>query len=352
MWNLAHTYFLYGFLVIPLVVLVYLFSMIRRKKKIREFAETSLFKRLSGDSSVSKKNLKFILAMIAAVLIICGMVDPEIGSHLEKIDTKGSDIVIALDVSNSMNCQDISPSRLECAKQAIEKLIDKLTGDRIGIVLFAGKPFIQLPLTTDYGAAKMYLQTVNTSLIPVQGTAIGAAIDDATSLFTDDMNSSSGRSKSIILISDGENFEDDAVRAAAQAKEEAGIVIHTIAMGTEQGAPIPVFSNGQLSGFKKDKDGNTVITKLNIDLMQQIALETGGTCIRATSSDAGLSSVLNQINKMNKKTMSETRYRDWDEQFEYFIIPSLLLLLIDIFVTERTTKWYQRLNLFGTEKNK
>jgi Ca-activated chloride channel family protein len=351
MLQMAHKIFYYALAIIPVAILVYWLAMRMRKKAIRNFAETSLYARLAPESSVSKKNLKFILSLIAITLLVWAMIDPEIGMHPEKLERKGSDIVICLDVSNSMNAQDIMPSRLERAKQAIEKLITELHGDRIGIVVFAGQAYVQLPLTTDGGAAKMLLGTINTNMISVQGTSIGSAIDTSVDLFTQQANTGNGRGKSIILITDGENFEDDALSAAKSAAEK-GITIHTIAMGSAEGAPIPTYSNGQQSGFMKDKDGNTVVTKLDLNLMQQIAVAGNGSCVRATTSDAGLETILDQIRKMGTKITEETVFRDHEEQFELFIIPALLILLIDIFITEKKTKWYQRLNLFGTGNGK
>lgn len=347
MLQFAHKIYVYALGAIPVMVLIYWLAMRSRKKAIVHFAEGSLFKKIASESSLSKKNLKFILELLAVLLLIGAMIDPEIGSHEETVNLKGSDIVVALDVSNSMNAQDILPSRLENAKQAVEQLIDGLHGDRVGLVVFAGQPYVQMPITTDYAAAKMYLENINTGMVPVQGTAIGSAIDMASNLLTRQTSASNGRSKAIILITDGENFEDDAIRAAKDAAEK-GIVIHTIAMGSADGAPIPVYENGQQAGFMKDRSGNTVITKLNLPLLQQIAVATNGTCVRATTADAGLGRIMDQIRKMSKNLISNKVYRDYDEQFEFFIIPAFLLLLIDIFITEKKTKWYQRLNLFGT----
>lgn len=347
MLNYAHKIFVWAFAAIPLLVLIYWLAMRSRYKAIKTFAELPLFQKLAPESSVSKKNLKFILGLLSIAFLTIAMIDPEIGSHEETVERKGSDIVIALDVSNSMNAQDILPSRLEKAKQAVERLINQLEGDRIGVVVFAGQPYTQLPITTDYAAAKMMLDGINTSMLPVQGTAIGAAIDMSAKLLTDQTSSSVGRNKAIVLITDGENFEDDAIRAAKDAAGN-GIIVHTIAMGSPEGAPIPVYQNGQQAGFMKDKDGNTVVTKLNAELLQQIAAATNGTCVRATSSDAGLDNILSQIRKMGKKLISQKVYRDFDEQFLLFVIPAFLLLILDIFITEKKTKWYQRLNLFGT----
>jgi Ca-activated chloride channel family protein len=352
MISFAHILFFYALAVIPGLIIVYIISVRIRRKNIQLFAEKPLFLKLNPEGSLAKKNTKFILALIALTFIIFAIIDPRTGGHLENVEQNGTDIVIALDVSNSMNAQDIAPSRLERSKQAIEMLIGKMKGDRIGMVVFAGQPFIQLPLTTDYSAAKMFLQTINTNMVPVQGTAIGAAIDMSESLFAEqEGNASSKRGKSIILITDGENFEDSALMYAANAAAN-GIVINTVGMGSPDGAPIPIMSGGQVNGFKKDKDGKTVITKLDINLLEQIAQETGGICVRATTSDGGLDKVYEQIQKLNKSLVKVKKYRDYDEQFEIFVALALILLIIDVFVSEKKTKWYQNLNLFGNANQK
>ena len=251
-----------------------------------------------------------------------------------------------------MNAQDIQPSRLERAKEAIEQLINKLQGDRIGIVIFAGQSFVQLPITTDYNSAKLFLGEIKSDLIPTQGTAIGEALTRSANLLLDEGDSTfSKRSKSIILITDGENFEDDAVAAAREAASR-GIVIHTIGIGSQDGVPIPVLANGKISGYKKDKDGNTVVTKLNLNLLESIAMNAGGVCVQATTSDVGLEKVVDQVNKMKKSKASIKRYRDYNEHFLIFALIALILLIIDTFVTEKKTKWYQQLNLFGKTNEK
>jgi len=352
MIDFAHKEFFYALIALLLLVALYFLSLYLRKKAIARFAETALFKRLTGSSSLAKKNLKFILALSALAFLTIALIDPETGAHLENVNSSGSDIVITLDVSNSMNAQDISPSRLERAKEAVEQLINKMQGDRVGIVIFAGQSFVQLPITTDYNSAKLFLGEINSTLIPMQGTAIGEAITRSANLLMDEADSlTSKRSKSIILITDGENFEDDAVTASKEAASR-GIVIHTIGIGSPEGVPIPISVNGKSTGFKKDKDGNTVITKLNINLLETIAANAGGICVQATNSDVGLDKVASQINKMKKTNISIKRYRDYNEHFMIFALLALILLIIDSFVTEKKTKWYQQLNLFGKQNEK
>jgi len=352
MLTFAHKEFFYALLALPALIAIYLVSLRMRKKAIERFGDTALFKKLAGESSLSKKNLKFVLALIALAFILIAVIDPETGGHLENLNTTGSDIVIALDVSNSMNAQDVAPSRLKCAKEAIEQLLDKLHGDRVGIVIFAGESLVQLPITTDYNAAKMFLNEIQTSSVPVQGTAIGGAIDKSVALLMDEGDSTfAKRSKSIILISDGENFEDNAATSAAEAANK-GITIHTIGIGSPDGVPIPIFTNGKLTGYKKDKDGNTVVTKLNLSLMETIAQSAGGICLHATSSDIGLDKVISQINKMKKNNVTEKRYTDYNEHFLPFAFIALILLIIDVFIREKRTKWYHELNLFGKQNEK
>lgn len=352
MLDFAHKEFFYALALLPALVAIYFASLYLRKKAIERFGESALFKRLSAESSLSKKNLKFILALTAFAFILVALIDPETGSHLENVTTNGSDIVIALDVSNSMNAQDMQPSRLERAKEAIQQLIGKLQGDRVGIVIFAGESLVQLPITTDYNAAKMFLDEIQSSLIPVQGTAIGDGITRSADLLLNEGDSTfSKRSKSIILISDGENFEDDAVAAAREAAAR-GIRIYTIGIGSPDGVPIPIETDGKITGYKKDKDGNTVITKLNMNLLESIAANAGGICVQASSSDIGLDKITDQINKLKKGKLNIKRYSDYDEHFLIFAFIALILLIIDIFVTEHKTKWYQRLNLFGKQDEK
>jgi len=352
MLDFAHKEFFYALAFLPILVAIYFASLYLRKKAIKRFGESVLFKRLSSESSLSKKNLKFILVLLAFAFILIVLIDPETGSHLENVTTNGSDIVIALDVSNSMNAQDIQPSRLERAKQAIQQLIGKLHGDRIGIVIFAGQSLVQLPVTTDYSAAKMFLDQIQSNLIPTQGTAIGDAIDRSASLLLDEGDSTfSKRSKSIILISDGENFEDDAV-ASAKGAAGRGIQIYTVGIGSPDGVPIPVESNGKITGYKKDKEGTTVITKLNMNLLESIAVSAGGISVQASSSDLGLDKITEQINKLKKGKLNIKRYSNYDEHFLIFAFIALILLSIDIFVTEHKTKWYQHLNLFGKSNEK
>lgn len=278
---------------------------------------------------------------MASVFLIIGLADPQVGSKLVKAERKGIDIVLALDVSNSMLAEDIQPSRLERAKQSISKLIDELRSDRIGMIVFAGKAYTQLPITTDYVAAKLFLSTVTTDAVPVQGTAIGDAIELAMKSFEEN----NMHSKAIIIITDGENHEGDALTKAKEAADK-GIHIYTIGMGLPEGAPIPVFQGQNKIGYKKDRQGNTIVTKLNETMLQQIASAGQGVYVRANNVSAGLSKIFDEINKLNKTEIDSTMFSDYEDRFQYFLVVSLIFLILELMVIERKSKWVRNLNLF------
>jgi Ca-activated chloride channel family protein len=249
--------------------------------------------------------------------------------------------MIALDISNSMLAEDIQPSRLERAKQAISKLVDRLSNDKIGMVVFAGEAFIQLPITTDYASAKMFLSTINTNMIGVQGTAIGSAIEKSIVSFTPE----SETNKAIIVITDGENHEDDAVEKASQAVEK-GIYVHTIGMGLPKGAPIPIKANNGTREYKKDQSGNVVVSKLNETMLQQIASAGNGIYIRANNTEVGLNALFDELNKMEKKEFEVESYSDYEDRFQYFIALSIFFLILEFIILNRRNKLFKDVNIF------
>lgn len=345
MFQLENKYFLYAFTLIPVFIIIYWLFSRWRKRALLTYGDVSIIQQLIPDVSNSKRIWKFIIYTIAFSLVIMGLVNPQVGTKLEEVKRKGADLMICLDVSNSMKAEDLLPNRLEKAKQAISKLVNKLEGDRIGIIVFGGEAYVQLPITTDYSAAKLFLESINTDMIPTQGTAIGSAIDLAIESFGKD----EGKNKAIVIITDGENHEDDAVKAA-EAAAEKGIAIHTIGMGSAEGTPIPVYKNNVREGFRKDNEGNTVITKLNEQILEEIASAGNGIYVRASNSDAGLNKVLDAISKLEKKQFESKMYSDYEDRFQWFMAAALLLLLIELFITERKSKIYQKLNLFNEKK--
>lgn len=334
--------YLYLLLVIPLFIIIFIVMINWKKKALKRFGETSLLNRLMPSSSKSRPVLKFIMLMLACVFLVFGVANPQVGSKLEEMKRKGIDMIIALDVSNSMLAEDIEPNRLERAKQAISKLIDRLKGDRIGIIIFAGKAYLQLPITTDYAAAKLFLSSINTEIVPAQGTAIGEAIQTAVSSFDDN-----DHSKAVIIITDGENHEGNAVEEAKVANDE-NILIYAIGMGSIEGGPIPLYNKyGNKLGFKKDRTGNIVITKLDEQLLQQIASAGGGIFVRADNAKAGLNRIFDKINQMEETEFESKVYSDYEDRFQYLLGFALILILIEFFIADRKSKWAGRIKLFG-----
>ena len=344
MFRFAHPEYLYALAVLPVIALLYFFMQAWKKRARKRFGEIQLVDQLTDGRSTSKPFIKIILTLTGLAFIIIACANPQIGTRLEEVKREGVDIIIALDVSNSMKAEDIKPNRLERSKQAISRLIDKLENDRIGMIVFAGEAYVQLPITSDFAAAKLFLTSVEPEIVPTQGTCIGCAIDLAGESFVGNDN----KFKALVIITDGENHEEDAVEAAKKANEK-GIIIHTIGMGSPDGAPIPVNRNG-FQDYMKDKQGTTVITKLDPLILQRIAAEGKGIFIQATNSDDGLSSVLNQINKMEKKSFGTKQFTGFEDRFQYFLAVGLLLLLLEYSLTEKRSRFIQHLNLFNEKK--
>lgn len=342
MIRFAHIYYLYGLLLIPVFIIIFSVMLHWKKKALNRFGDIAIISQLIPDVSKGRLVFKFFLIMLAYSFLIVGISNPQIGSKLEKVERKGIDLMIAIDVSNSMLSQDIKPNRLARAKQAVSKLIDNLKGDRIGIIVFAGKAFMQLPITTDYAAAKLFLSTISTEIVPTQGTAIGDAIQLAVSSFDDN-----NHSKAVIIITDGENHEGNAVEEA-KAAAELGIKICTIGMGLPDGAPIPVLNKyGNRIDYKKDKEGKTIITKLDETMLKQIASAGKGVYIRANNTQAGLKKVFNEINEMEKTEFESKMFSDYEDRFQYFIGICLVILILELFIFERKSKWAGKIKLFG-----
>jgi Ca-activated chloride channel family protein len=275
--------------------------------------------------SGAKGWVRVVLFTLAFIFFVIGLARPQMGATLKEHKARGAEIMICLDVSNSMLAQDYSPNRLERAKLAISRLSDRLKDDRIGLVIFAGKSFVQLPITTDYVSAKMFLGSVSTGSVPVQGTAIGDAILTAIKSFS----VQSENSRAIIVISDGENHEDDAEAAARQAAE-IGIKVFTIGVGSAQGQPIPL--NGSLL---KDKDGNIVVTKLDEEALKAVAAAGGGAYVHAGNEEFGLNPIVDEIRKLQDEEFNSVVFEEYDEQFMYFFAIALVLLVIEMLIGER-----------------
>ena len=299
-----------------------------RRKRVRRFGEEELVGALMPSWSGAKGWVRTVLFALAFACFAIGLARPQTGAKLAEHKSKGVEIMVALDVSNSMLSEDYSPNRLERAKLAISHLTDKLQDDRIGLVIFAGTPFVQLPVTTDYVSAKMFLSSITPGSVPVQGTAIGEAILLSIKSFS----AQSEKSRVIVVISDGENHEDDAVEAAKQAAEY-GIRVYTIGVGSPEGQPIPV--DGELL---KDRDGNIVVSKLDEETLRKIARAGGGAYIHAGNEEFGLNPIIEDIRRMEEEEFGSVMFEDFDEQFMYFFAAALVLLLIEMLIGERAAK--------------
>lgn len=342
-FRFAHPEYFYFLLVIPVFTVFFILSRINRRRSLRLFGDHALIEQLMPSVSTARPIIKFILWMLALGFIITSLAQPQFGSKLLTSKRKGVELIIALDVSNSMMAEDIKPNRLERAKRAIAKLTERLRDDKLGLIVFAGQAYVQLPITTDYVSAKLFLDAINTSIVPVQGTAIGAAINMATKSFSPNFVGS----KAIIVITDGENHEDDAVGAAKEALEKK-IIVHTIGMGLPQGAPIPMGTGS--SDFLKDNEGKVVVTKLDETMLNQIAAAGGGTYIRANNAEVGLNNLFNEIEKMQKTEMDSRQYSEYNDQFPLFLALALAMILLDFMILDRKNKWLRNFRLFGNQK--
>lgn len=348
MFKFENDIYFYAFAVIPLCIAIYTWYVFSNKNKLKKLGDSKLIMQLVPEVSKAKKTTKFILYLLGFSFLILGICNLQTGSKMQDVKREGADIMICLDVSNSMLAQDLTPNRLERAKMAIENMIDKLQGDRLGIVVFAGEAYVQLPITTDYSSAKLFLESINTKIVPVQGTNIADAINKSVESFGKD----EGKNKAIVVITDGENNEE-AKESAVDAAEEAAkknIVIHTIGVGSETGVPIPNIIDGVVSGYKKDASGATVVTKLDSKILEEIAASTNGVYVQASSADVGLDAILNKIAELDKKQLESKMYTDYEDQFQWFLGVALLFLIIESLVSERTSKLWKKLNVFKDAK--
>lgn len=329
-------YFIYA---TPLLNLIFFAIVQLKKRSLARFADASLLPYLIPDFSRTKPLSKFLLFKLGFVSLLIGLSMPQFGLNKVEAVSQGIDIMLAVDVSNSMKAEDLKPNRLERAKLAIEKLLKKLGGDRIGIITFGGIADVHVPITTDYVAVKTFLASINTNF-PVQGTAIGAAINMALKSF----DFEKGAKKAVIIITDGENHEGDAL-AAVNAAKEKGVIVHTIGMGSTKGVPIPEYVNGRQVGFKKDRDGNTVVTKLNESMLKQIAEEGNGIYVKASNASVGLDIILKEINSLEKTKNETIVYADYEDHFQIFLAISFVCLILDQLLSERKIDWLKKIKL-------
>ena len=342
MFRFEEPTYLYLLLLLPFLAAFYLYSNYRRRKAIRKFGDPVLMAQLMPDVSKYRPDVKFWLVFAAIGLFAVLLARPQFGSKLETVKRQGVEVMIALDISNSMLAQDVQPSRLEKAKRLVAQLVDKMENDKVGMIVFAGDAFTQLPITSDYISAKMFLESINPSLISKQGTAIGAAINLATRSFTPQ----EGVGRAVIVITDGENHEGGAVEAAKAAAEK-GIQVSVLGVGMPDGAPIPVEGTND---FRRDRDGNVVVTRLNEQMCQEIAQAGDGIYVRVDNSNAAQKVIAQEINKMAKADVETQVYTEFNEQFQAVAWIILLLLLAEMLILERNNPLFRNIHLFKKEE--
>jgi Ca-activated chloride channel family protein len=345
MFELDEKKYLYFLIIIPLLVLLFLWNIYWKRKRQREFGDLNLIEKLSPSSSLFKSIVKMLVVLLAFAALIIGLVNPKIGTKLETVKREGIDIVFAIDVSKSMLAEDMAPNRLDKSKQIVSQVINQLGSDRIGIVAYAGSAFPILPITTDYGVAKMFLQSMNTDVVSSQGTSL----DQAIQLSADFFEEGNATNKLIILISDGEDHSEGIEKAIEKANEVKAKII-TIGVGTTKGGPIPIKQNGVVESFKRDQNDEVVITALNEETLKQIGKETKGGYIYGDNTKEVLEFVKNALDNIEKTEFETTQVADFQSQFQWFLGFAFLLLLLDTFLLERKTDWISKLNLFNEKK--
>ena len=336
MFRFANVELLYLLILVPVLVIVYLLAVGRRRRLVARFGNPGLLRELMPDFSRGRIRFKAVLFIAAYTLLVFAAARPQFGSKLREEHSRGVEMMLVVDVSNSMMAEDFEPNRLERTKYAIGKLFEGLQQERVGLVVFAGEPKVQLPITSDYRMAQAFAKRISPSLVGEQGTAIGRALEQAMLSFS----SQSEQSRVIVLVTDGENHEDDAVEAARKAAEQ-GIRIYTIGIGTPEGAPIQIDGD-----FIKDENGEMVVSKLNEQMLEQIASTTGGAYVRATKQSIGLDEIVKSIDAMEKSDLATVRFEEYNEQYQYPLAAALVLLVLDVFILSRRNPRLRRFNIF------
>lgn len=339
-FRFANQQYLYLLIIIPILIGGYIYTRIQRRKNLEKFGDLELLKNLMPGASQFRQILKFCILMLAMAGIIFVIARPQFGSKLETVKKKGLEVMVALDISNSMLAEDIRPNRLEKSKQMLYKMLDDLNNDKFGVIIFAGKPFTQLPITTDYQAAKMFISSIQPGAIRQQGTAIGAALNLAARSFSE--NEEKNKGQAVIIITDGENHEDDAVQTAKELAEK-GIHVNVIGIGDPNGAPIPIAGTNSM---KKDKEGNTIITKLNENMCREIAEAGDGVYIHADNTNDAVKALQKELDKFTTDEVNEKVYSEYDEQFPPIVWVILVLLIIEVIILERKNGLFRDFKLF------
>ena len=345
MYQFDNPYFLYLALIIPLLVLINLIYMSWRRKIQDSYSDSELLEVISPNRSNFKLNLKLIIECLAILFLSIGLANPKIGTELKSINREGVDIVFAIDVSKSMLAEDVAPNRLLRSKRIISEIINSLSSDRVGIVAYAAQAIPQVPLTTDFAAVKNFLQIIDTDMLSSQGTSIDSALNLSANFF--DQNSETNRV--LILLSDGEDH-DDIPESIISLIIENNINFISIGVGQDSGSTIPIKVNGRIDSYKKDNNGEVVITKRNSEILKKIASSSGGEYIDGNTTEEALEYVKVKLDKIDKSEFETSQFVEYKQQFQIFILIALLFIIVDIFIFQTKTKWIQNLNLFNENK--
>lgn len=346
MIQLDQKIYLYALVLLPIMVVGFLMLQIWKKKAQQRFSEPDLLKKLAPNKSNFKNILKLIIQVLGVGCVVLALVNPKAGTKLETVQREGVDIVFAVDVSKSMLAEDIAPNRMEKAKRLVSEIINELASDRIGIIAYAAQAYPQLPITTDYGAAKMFLQGMNTEMLSSQGTAISDAIELATTYYND----AAQTNRVLFIVSDGEDHSNGNATAAVSKALDANIKIFTVGVGTEKGGPIPIREKGVLERLKRDAEGEVVITKLQQATLLDIAQEGNGQYIDGSNTAQAVAQIKEALNQMDKMAFEAKQFSDYKDQFQWFLGAALVLFLLDLFIFEGKTAWIARLNLFNEKE--
>ena len=343
MYQIEEPIYFYYLAIIPVIVVLFLLAFWWKKRTQKKFTDNALLEKLAPNKSTFKAVLKLVFLVIGIIFLVISLVNPKMGTKLKTVKREGVDVVFALDVSKSMLAEDIAPNRLEKAKQIISKIIDKLGSDRVGIIIYAGNSYPLLPITTDHAAAKMFLQNASPDMVSSQGTAINEALNLAKTYYNNDEQTN----RFLIIISDGEDHQEE-TKQVAQNMSEEGVKVYTIGVGTEKGGPIPIKVSGSLVGYKKHK-GETVVTRRKTEVLEDIANAAGGRYIDGNKTEKPVDFIENLIANAQKNEFETKQFSDYKDQFQWFIGIGIFFLLIDVFFLDKKTKWIKKIDLFNEQ---
>lgn len=347
MYKLEEPIYFYALAIIPVLIVIFLLAFWWKKRTQKKFSNLELLQKLAPNTSTFKSVLKLLMLSLGISFLVLALVNPKMGSKLKTVKREGVDVVFALDVSRSMLAEDIAPNRLEKAKQIIKKIIDNLGSDRVGVIIYAGNSYPLLPITTDHAAANMFLQNASPDLVSSQGTAINEALELAKTYYNNDEQTN----RFLVIISDGEDHQEE-TKQVAQNLSNDGVKVYTVGVGTEKGGPIPMRLNGSMIGYKKDRKGETVITKRNSEVLQDIADIGNGKYIDGNVTENPVKEISEIMANAQKSEFETKQFADYKDQFQWFLGIGIFFLLLDVFLFEKKTKWLRRVDLFNEEQVK